>query len=173
MTMPEETPSTTSPSDAALIREQFLSCYSKKYGRPYAGWGARENSQATNWVKSCPIQKALALCRFYPEWPDYLATKSGHAFGLLVMRWIEVDAWLQDGQAHLYRVAEARALEKLTLTVGDSVNVRAFAEQSRRAEQVSVFHSHQIQDQAQRGISGPCGGVLGSDDEAQGFDEDA
>jgi len=155
LTLLPEPPSITSPSEVGLVKEQFLKCYEIGYGRHYPGWGARESGQAKAWLKSCPLERALALCRFYPEWKDYNATRAAHPFGLLVMRWVEVDAWLQDSRGQVYRTAEARALEKLTTRQVEGVlDVRGFAEQARRAEQTGHVLGHEISHEAQRGISG-------------------
>jgi hypothetical protein len=139
--------SSSNQSSVSKIREQFLACYKKTYGRDYPGWGAKENKQAENWLKSCPLEKALVLCRFWPEWKDVHATKAAHPFGMLVSRWIALDAWVQDANAQSYRIACAKVAEKLAIAKAEEIfSVRTYAEQAKRNNQISDEYRGQIQD---------------------------
>lgn len=114
------------------VRTQFLYWYEKKYGRPYVGWGAKENGQAASWLRSVSLETALTLCEFYFKWPDARAVQAAHSFSMLVVRYVELNAWVQDKEQHNYRVAHARVSERVQIrAVEDVFNVRARAEQTR------------------------------------------
>ena len=108
-------------TDVGKIRQQFLHCYQKTFGRSYPGWGVKENSQAKNWLRSCSIERALALCEFYCLWKDRQASTRGHPFSDLVVRWVELSAWCEDARGQAFRIAEARISEKLSLKEAEDV----------------------------------------------------
>ena len=111
-------PSTIYPSestDGTKIKNQFLACYKKTFGREYPGFGAKENAQAKSWLRSCSLEKALVLCEFFCRWNDAQAARRGHAFGDLVARWVELSAWCEDSEGQTFRIAQSRVAERLAL----------------------------------------------------------
>ena len=154
------------PTDAAKIRTQFLACYRKFYGRDYPGWGVKENALATSWLKSCPLDKALVLCEFFPKWRDPYAVRRAHAFPELTKRWIEFDAWVQDSEGHAFRIAEARVTEKLSLQKAeDVIHVERSARQATRPLELSGRLRPQLSSETVERFSGPSSKSFGSDDE--------
>jgi len=104
------------PSSVARVREAFLNSYKSTFGKEYPGWGAPEYGKATQWLKSIPLEKALEYCALYPHWNDPWVTKCGHTFGILVSKYVQLDAWVSRAPQILEKMALGRATERAHLT---------------------------------------------------------
>jgi len=147
-----------------------MASYEKAYNYPYAGWGARESGQAKNWLKSCPLEKALTLCRFYPHWKaDLQCVRAAHPFGMLVQRWVSLYAWVQDEHGQRYREFYARVEDRINYkSAEENINVRRIAEQERSADEAGTSIGYEVQSEAIAGILSKCRELDGSDGESHG-----
>jgi len=98
-----------------LVKNEFLESYKKEFGHDYPGWGAKENSQASSWLRSVPIAKAIDLCRLYPKWNDPWVTKQGHPFGILITQYVQLDAWAMSSEKRIQKIAQGKAMENVTV----------------------------------------------------------
>lgn len=83
------------PSSVAVVREAFLRSFRNTFGHDYAGWGAKENSLAKNWLKSVPLERALEYVAIYPKWKDKMIIRNGHPFHLLTGHYVRLDAHMR------------------------------------------------------------------------------
>ena len=98
-----------------VVKNEFLESYKREFGHDYPGWGAKENSQASSWLRSVPIAKAIDLCRLYPKWNDPWVTKQGHPFGILITQYVQLDAWAMSSEKRIQKIAEGKAMENITV----------------------------------------------------------
>jgi hypothetical protein len=103
------------PTPIGQIRDAFLESYQKEFGHEYAGWGAKENGQTANWLKSVSLEKALDLCRIYPAWNDPKITSLGHPYGLLITDYVRLDAWSRSPERRISKLAQGRAAERVDI----------------------------------------------------------
>lgn len=144
-----------------------MAAYERAYNYPYAGWGARENAQAKNWLKSCPLEKAVTLCKFYPHWKgDLQCVRAAHPFTMLVQRWVALYAWVQDEHAQRYREFYARVEDRINYkSAEENINVRRLAEETRNYDQIGNTIGNQISSQT-------VAGILGTYSEPSGFKDE-
>jgi ribosomal protein L13E len=122
-----------SATPTAQIRKSFLDAYRKEFGKDYPGWGAKENSQAANWIRSISLEKALEYCAFYPKWNDPWVTNNGHAFGILVSQYVKLDAWLSRPDQIIAKIAEGKAHERVRIGQAQSLaEVKQYARQQQQ-----------------------------------------
>jgi hypothetical protein len=69
------------PSAVAVVGRAFKAEYEKRYNHPLDGWGAKENGQAKNLLKSWPLERVLELIPRYFAWPNKRVIDAGHPFG--------------------------------------------------------------------------------------------
>ena len=69
------------PSAVAVVGRAFKAEYEKRYDHPLDGWGAKENGQAKNLLKSWPLERVLELIPRYFAWPNKRVIDAGHPFG--------------------------------------------------------------------------------------------
>lgn len=79
--------------EVGMLRDAFLEAYRLEFKRDYPAWGAKENGQAKNWLRSITVHRAMELARLYPKWNDTWVTSQGHPFGILVTQFVKLDAW--------------------------------------------------------------------------------
>lgn len=103
-------PAPLDKSPVTDIKYAFLESFKLEFGRMYPGWGVKENSQAKQWLRSVPIETAIRLCTLYPKWNDPWVTERGHTFGLLVAKYVELDAWAQSSDLLIEKIARGRAV---------------------------------------------------------------
>lgn len=103
------------PTPVTLVKNAFLESYRKEFKREYAGWGAKENGQAANWLKSVSLESAKRLCELYPQWNDPTVTRSGHPFGFLVSQYVQLDAWAHNPKQLIRKIAAGKAAENVDL----------------------------------------------------------
>lgn len=103
-------------SPISVIRDCFLDSYKKEFGRAYPGWGAKENSQATAWLKSVDLETARNLCELFPKWNDPWVTRQGHPFGILVSQYVQVDAWAKGHRQLVSKIAKGKAIELVDIS---------------------------------------------------------
>lgn len=97
------------------LKVAFCNAYRDEFERDYPGWGVKENSQCKTWLKSVPFEKAKELCVLYMRWNDPWVTERGHTFGILVTKYVELDAWARGGQRLIEKIAMGRAHRSVDL----------------------------------------------------------
>lgn len=102
-------------SPATQIRRAYFEAFEREFGTKPIGWGARENGQATQWVKSIPLQDALRLTALYPSWDDPYVSRAGHPFNLLIAKWASLDAWSTRADKLIDKVARGQAMEQIAV----------------------------------------------------------
>lgn len=96
----------------AQIRDEFLKSYQNEFGKEYVGWGKTQNGQASRWLGSVSLEKALEFCRIYPKWNDAWVSRNGHPFGVLVSQYVQLDAWVNRPDSIIKKMAKGRVAER-------------------------------------------------------------
>lgn len=109
-----------------------MEAYRKEFGKEYPGWGAKENGQASGWLKSVSLERALGYCRAYPIWNEPQISRLGHPFGLLIAKYVQLDAWLHHPDQIADKMASGRAYEKVLVTADQ--NLKEMIEYADRDE---------------------------------------
>lgn len=103
------------PSEVALIRRAFLESFEKTFGHPYVGLGAKENGMIKTWLKSVPFERALEMSMVYPKWKEKHVVRSGHPFGLLIAKHVELDAHMCRYPQLVQDIIKSRARETVEI----------------------------------------------------------
>jgi hypothetical protein len=111
------------------VRNAFLSAYERCFASAYpATFSGKEYRQIDSWLKSVSLEQALEYCRVWPEWNDPWVTERGHAFGLLITKYIELDAWMKRPGQMIEKIAIGRATKKAQLTdIQRLAEIKAYA----------------------------------------------
>lgn len=78
-------------SPTARIRAAYLDGYRRKFGRDYAGWGARANGQATQLQRDWPAERIVELVGLFFDWNNPRAIAAGYPFGFFATAIHELD----------------------------------------------------------------------------------
>ena len=79
-------------SPSSRIRAAYLAGYEKKFGRPFGGWGAKANGQASQLIRDWPADRVIELLALFFEWNNPRAISAGYPFGFFVSAIHEIDA---------------------------------------------------------------------------------
>jgi hypothetical protein len=99
-------------SHTAKIRDCFLEEYKKKFKHDYLNWGAKENGQIKNWLRSIALEKALELIPLFMRWNDPYVVKAGHPVGLLVTQHVRLWTDYQRSQEKYLATAEHKETQE-------------------------------------------------------------
>lgn len=98
-------------SPISLISRTFKESYLKAYGKEYPGWGAKENGQIRQWLRSISKDQALVLAAAYPFWNDPFVSKRGHPFGLLITNYVALSSHLEKPNAVFQKISSGKRFE--------------------------------------------------------------
>lgn len=98
-------------SPISLISRTFKESYLKAYGKEYPGWGAKENGQIRQWLRSISKDQALVLAAAYPFWNDPFVSKRGHPFGLLITNYVALSSHLEKPNAVFQKISNGKKFE--------------------------------------------------------------
>jgi len=79
-------------SPSGRIRAAYLAGYEKKFGRPFGGWGAKANGQASQLIRDWPADRVIELLGLFFDWNNPRAISAGYPFGFFVSAIHEIDA---------------------------------------------------------------------------------
>lgn len=102
-------------ANSSLLRNAFCLSFEWEFKRPYPGWGKKENSMASNLLKSLSIEKAVELAALYPKWNDPWVTKVGHPFEVFVKQYAQLDAWAYSHDLLIDKIAKGRVVETVDI----------------------------------------------------------
>ena len=139
------------PSSVSKIRDAFLGSFLKAHGHEYPGWGARENGQAANWLRSIPVDKAVAYAAVFPHWKNKRMVTRGHTFSDLITNYVELDAHMNRHKKIVSDIAGAAVMEKFLIT--NAIEQQEVVEHAKRAANpdhlpTSIGYDHKVQIQA-------------------------
>lgn len=133
-------------SPVTQLKESFFEAYRNEFGREYPGWGAKENVQAAAWLRSVSFDKARELSKLFVQWNDPWVTQRGHAFGILVTQYVQLDAWAKSSTHLIRKIAQGKAAEKVDLQRAiDLEEMKRGVESRQAAQDLSLGQSVQRQ----------------------------
>lgn len=103
------------PSGCVQLKKAFLEGYARAFGHEYPRWGARENGQATQLLKSLSLEKAVWLVDWYLVWKDPYIVREAHPFGMFVSSIVKLEAQLQRKGRYFDDVAGANVGKRLMM----------------------------------------------------------
>jgi len=138
------------PSSVSKIRDAFLGSFLKAHGHEYPGWGARENGQAANWLRSIQVEKAVAYATVFPHWKNKRMVTRGHTFSDLIVNYVELDAHMNRHMKIVSDIAGAAVMEKFLIT--NAIEQQEVVEHAKRAANpdhipASIAYDHKVQIQ--------------------------
>lgn len=104
-------------SPTSKVRKAFQESYKQVYGYELH-WGARENGQISNWLKSVPFDDALQIAKLYPHWKDPFIVDKAHPLGLMTTNTSKIMSYIKNPTEHVLRVLNAK--ETLKTITNDS-----------------------------------------------------
>jgi hypothetical protein len=136
-----------SPSGVSEIKKAFCDGYKAKFGHEYS-WGARENGQAAQFLRTYAKDRAIWLIQWFIRWQDPFITKQGHPFGLLVSNVVKLEAVLSRGGRYYQAVVESRMRdEKIQDDLEVMTNVNRRSEENGNSK-IGFDSLRQLQDEA-------------------------
>lgn len=135
--------------NSSTIREHFLESYKKRYGFEYMGWGVKENSQLSVWMKSYSLDQCLFLIDYYLRWNDPFIVREGHPFGLLIMK---SQRLVTDIKARHGKMLAAKQYQNENKKVEGELEAYEYAR--RRSENTSGKDVGEIQNNTKQDVLG-------------------
>lgn len=117
---------------ARLVKTAYFDSYQKKYNRKPLSWGARENTLVYQLINQVGYENALALARYYLDYPEPFIVKNAHAFKFLLSSLESVAAWLHDS-SHLIKSEQVRQVN-YALAKESNTDISAKIQQQRDLE---------------------------------------
>ncbi len=134
-------------SPVSQIRDTFLTSFKAAHGHDYPTWGARENAQAGQLLKGMELSRALMYAKIFPFWKEPAVTALGHPFGHLILRLVQLDAYLHRHEKLITDRVESRLTEKRLIQdkqqEREVINAAATATGSN--SQIGFSHGVQVQ----------------------------
>jgi len=98
-------------SDVSIVGKVFRESYKSSYGKEYPGWGAKENGQIKQWLKSISFEQAQRLAKAYPYWNDPFISKRGHPLGLLITNYVGLSTHIEKPNAIFEKISAGKNFE--------------------------------------------------------------
>src|SRR5574343_664495 len=133
--------------NSAKVKECFLYCYKKRYGFDYMGWGAKENTQILNWMKSYSFEQCIYLIEYYFRWNDPFIVREGHPLSLLIMK---SQRLVTDIKARHNKMLAEKEYKNENKKVEGELDVYEYARS--RSEETSEKNVGEIQDSSRKSL---------------------
>lgn len=146
------------PTPVTEIKNFFFDSYRKEFNREYPGWGAKENTQAKNWLRSVSLEKAKELIELYPKWNKPFVVKTGHPFGLLTTDYVELEAWAKGHKQLVQKIAKGTAVQTIEVKRAvekEEMNHAAEIRTNGSDQNFSGRSQPELSDETERIVSGP------------------